>query len=269
MNNFPQKSKLFYFVAVIFYITAQFPIFSENSNKNEIFLENYLGIIKTIRKKLPYLEDSETGAIDASGKYTTSNGKPGLNCAGFAKYIADGFYSPLKRKLTPKEPFMSLQVLRQKHFSFRGDNFTSQWEWQRDPYFGLDWSRNIATTLGKIRNDTINNCEDYDIRSNNIWKYSEDVGYPAEYIEEILKDLTQKKPNRWYIASVNGWYGSDPELWQHHHVICIFPYYDKEGKFHPIVFERNRETSLASVMHRYPGAFMHLVWISADGTFQL
>lgn len=269
MNNFFCKAKLFYVVAVIFYITAYFPLFSDDTNTSPDFLDNYLKIIKTIRKKLPYLVDSETGAIDAKGKYTNSKDKPGLNCAGFAKYIADGFYSPLKRKLSPKEPFMSLQVLRQRHLDFRGDSFTSQWEWQRDPYFGLDWSRNIALCLGKIRNNTITNCEDYDIRNENIWKYSEDIGYPSEYIEEILMDLAKTHPNRWYIASVNGWYGSDPELWQHHHVVCIFPYYDKEGKFYPIVFERNRETSLASVMHRYPGSFMHLVWISAEGSFQL
>lgn len=263
-NNF-----LFFICCFIFCFVSSFS--QQTSNMDSSFdLQNYLQIIKTIRKKLPYLSDSETGCIDASGEYVGADKtNKGLNCAGFAKYIADGFYYPLKKKINPKEPFMSVQKLKVRNFDLREDEFISQWEWTRDPYFGLDWTRNIAYQLSVVKGQKIDSKESFDIRDNSIWKYSEDKGYPLEFVEEILQKLAKKNPNCWYLASINGWYGKDPELWQHHHVVCIFPYYDKNGKFHPIVFERNKETSLASIMRRYPGTFMHLIWVSAEGNFFL
>lgn len=233
-------------------------------------IEHYENIIRIIRRKLPTLVDAQTGAIDATGKYVdTPEGIQGLNCAGFAKFIADGFYAPIRRQQGKTDLYMSVSKLRQRYFDLRGDEFTSKWEWERDPYFGLDWTRNIASQLGQLRENTSFDHEAFDVRDKSVWKYSEDTGYPTEYVQEILEKMAKEHPNRWYLASVNSWYGHTPELWQHHHIICLFPYYDKKGMFHCVVFERNNETSLASVLRRFPGSFLHLVWLSAEGDFQL
>lgn len=254
-------NKVFFTFFCFLFLTVT-PVFSQNTE-----LPN---ILRKIRNSLPELIDSETGAMDAAGNYVdTQNGLPGLNCAGFAKFIADGFYSPIKKQQGKTETNMSVTKLRVRNMDLRGDDFTSKWEWERDPYFGLDWTRNIAQELGKIRQDGFREHEAHDVRDKSVWKYMEDKGYPSEYVEDILKKQTEKNPNRWYLGSINSWYGNEPSLWQHHHIVCFFPYFDKDNNFTVVVFERNQETSIKSLLRRYPDSFTHLVWLSLEKPFQL
>lgn len=58
-------------------------------------------MLQSIRYQLPLLSDSPTGAIDSDGNYTKNSGN-GLNCSGFAKWIVDGFYTPLTSNDEPK-----------------------------------------------------------------------------------------------------------------------------------------------------------------------
>lgn len=59
-----------------------------------LFSMEPVNIIYEIRKVLPKLNDSPIGAIDADGKFLDKSNN-GLNCSGFAKWIVDGFYTPL------------------------------------------------------------------------------------------------------------------------------------------------------------------------------
>ncbi len=262
---------------ILFFIFFLFPQFVFSQTQQQITeTENTIPVlIKKIRKALPHLQDSGTALVDSYGNNicldaSVEEGKIALNCAGFAKYLADGFYAPLRKDQGFfRSIYLSPQELRIRFFDLRGDNFTSQFEWTRDPYFALDWTRNIASQLGTIREDGFSGHEAHDITSNAAFPYLEDKGYPAKYLVKVLKPLVKKNPERWYLASMNDWYGKEPELWQHHHIICLFPFYDDAGKFQLVIFERCRETSIENFLIRYPDSFLHLVWLDGTGKFEL
>ena len=154
-----------------------------SASNNEVILE--------IRKKIQNLKDSPIGAIDSEGKYTTDSNN-GLNCSGFIKWIADGFYMPIRKQNNELPLYMSLQALRTKHPNSRGDRYTNLFEDIRDPYFGLDWTRNIAISLANFRDQKKYGIEDFDIRDSEIVSYIEDRGYPIEAIEEVIKEQERK-----------------------------------------------------------------------------
>jgi hypothetical protein len=98
--------------------------------------------VSAVRKRLPELQFGDDGAIDESGRYVyietlqvQTGNELGLNCSGFAKWLVDGMLRPLtgnRLSITPlKAPFGG-----------RGSSFTEPYEDLRDPFFGLDWTRN-------------------------------------------------------------------------------------------------------------------------------
>ena len=100
-----------------------------------------------IRKMLPRLRDADDGAMDADGVFVTiADGKPqpspgGFNCSGFAKWVADGVLRAAVGRL------FSIEELAARHPGYRGNRWSEPLEHVRDPYFGLDWTRNIAVGL--------------------------------------------------------------------------------------------------------------------------
>lgn len=225
-------------------------------------------VVSEIRQKSKNLNDSSVGAIDSDGNYTVDSNK-GLNCSGFIKWLADGFYMPLRKKNGKTPLYMSLQKLRTKHPECRGDRYTNLFEDSRDPYFGLDWTRNIAVTLASEQNNQTYENENFDVRDSQILNYVEDRGFPLSKIEEILIEQAKLHPNRWYICSISGPFGENPRLHQHYHVCAFIPYTDEDGTLKIAVFERNKETSFAYLAKRYPKTYCNLVWLSMDGDFEL
>ena len=221
-------------------------------------------ILNKIRDSLTLLHDSPTGAIDADGKYTKGS-NDGLNCSGFAKWIIDGFYYPLAKN--DEEKYISIQRLREKHFAERGTRDILVYEESRDPYFGLDWTRNLAVELGKKRGEN-SSYKTYDVTDSTISEYVPNCGYPLSKIEAVLIEQEKLRPGRIYLGSVNGMYGSEPSLWQHYHVVVFVPFYE-DGVLRIAVLERNKETSFVYLQKRYPQTYCHLVYISTEGEFEL
>jgi hypothetical protein len=220
-----------------------------------------------IRDALPSLPDAEDGAMDESGKLVfieslrLQNGLPGFNCSGFAKWVCDGIY----RSVTGR--YMSIEALKEKHLDYRGHRFSRPEEDERDPYFGLDWSRNIATTMSELRLAPAG-PESADVRSVSGFQYLEDVGYAVHDLGAVLYNLAVSEPGHFYIGSVNTQFGTAPVLRQHVHIAVFFPYFDEFGRFVVDVMERNVETSLESLEKRYPKDFVHLVRVRADSRFR-
>ena len=235
---------------------------------SSLFAENNITIISQIRNKSRVLNDSSIGAIDADGKYTI-NSNSGLNCSGYIKWIADGFYMPIRKKRGETPLFMSIQELRVKHPECRGDRYTNIFEESRDPYFGLDWTRNIAVKLATLQNNREYSNEYFDVRDSKILDYVEDRGYPLENIKEVIIEQSKTFANRWYLGSISGPFGDNPRLHQHYHVCAFIPFIDEDGKISVTVFERNKETSFDYLEKRYPGTYCHLVWLSTEGEFEL
>ncbi len=227
------------------------------------------GIASKMARYLPQLRDADDGAMDSRGRFvfikdgSPQDGKGGFNCSGFAKWVVDGFYYPLTGKL------LSIERLKKKNSSYRGNRWSKRYEKERDPYFGLDWSRNLASALFSARNGIqVENPEKVDVRDSRYIQYVEDIGYPIHDLEFLLFYLTYKYPGYFYIGSVNREFGENPTLRQHFHVVVLFPYFDKRGRFRVRVMERARETGIGSLIKRYPGDYIHLVKLRAEGEFK-
>ncbi len=230
-------------------------------------------VVKTLRGRLRTLRDMDDGAMDASGRLVfiaTGNpapaGKGGFNCSGFAKWVVDGFYQPLVGAFT------DINSLRSRDSDLLGKAWSSRYEEEQDPYFGLDWSRALARNLAYARAGRMPGPDSLDVMEADRFEHVKDVGYSIERLPALLYFLARERPGTFYLGSVNGRAkdappGSSMLLRQHHHVIVLFPFFDEAGEFHPVVMERNRETSLSSLERRYPGEYVNLVRVDSSGEF--
>ncbi|WP_028974501.1 hypothetical protein [Spirochaeta cellobiosiphila] len=233
------------------------------------FPERLQNVISSIAKALPSLGDAEDGAMDENGQFvfieslSDQDEGPGFNCSGFAKWIADGFYKPIWGRL------MNIEGLKTKHLESRGNTWSRTRE-NRDPYFGLDWTRNIALTLGSLTGKPdFENPEKYDVRDIPFINYVEDVGYSIDDLDFALYIQAIKDPGNIYWGSVNKEFGTAPVLRQHIHVAIFIPWFDEDGNYHVEVFERNHKTSIKSLKSRYEGAFVHLTYSKVPADFSL
>ncbi len=214
-----------------------------------------------VRAFLPGLPDLEDGAMDFDGSFRliedlSDAGPGGFNCSGFAKWVVDGLY------YEQHGTYMSIEELKKKPVHIRGNRWSNRFEDERDPYFGLDWTRNLAAAV-----QGGGPPENWDIRDIPYFQYIEDMGYPMDHLPFILYYLAHEKPGYFYLASINSEYGNEPMLRQHFHVAVFFPYFDENGEFHAAVMERNMDTPVDQFVQRYPDDYIHLVQIKAPKIF--
>lgn len=226
-------------------------------------------MVRRAREALQYLPDAEDGAMDEHGNLVfieslvLQDQEAGFNCSGFAKWIVDGLVEPLLGQ------FLSIDPLKEKHLEHRGHRWGLQQEELRDPYFGLDWTRNLALSAlslelhGTTKGATVDNPRAADVNSVAFSRYTQDVGYPVAELTRIMYLLAVSEPGHLYLASLNRPFGEGPVLRQHTHVAVLFPYFDENGVFRVAVMERNVETSLLSLTRRYNAEFVHLVRVRA------
>ena len=249
-----------------------------------------------VRSRLPSLVYANDGAVDENGNYvlinTLRNQTPsepklgGLNCSGFAKWIVDGILKPKTGKLLPVTPL-------KEPFNNRGSSYTEVWDSILDPFFGLDWIRNLASIAGTIlRSPSWAALEEFEVRA---WPFSQviiregsssvvkpytgflnEAGFGIEGLHAVLYTLAINEPGRIYLAAVSDEIGAPvtdqnprglPRMRQYFHVAVLVPFFDEYGNFKITVFESAAETSFASFKNRYPGDFVNLVRIPVDGTF--
>jgi hypothetical protein len=227
-------------------------------------------LVRALRPQLTRLADVEDGAMDADGRFvyirdsSPQRGKGGFNCSGFSKFVVDGFYRPLMKSLT------DIDLLKSKNLETRKNPLGSRYEDSRDPYFGLDWSRNLARILEQARTGgPLPPPEFADVRDVELFPYRPDIGYPIESIRTVLYLLWKREPGTIYLGSVNRDASDGAPVRAHHHIAVFFPYQDGAGVFRLVAMERNVETSTASLQRRFPGEFVHLVRISSEGDFAL
>lgn len=190
----------------------------------------------------------------------------GFNCSGFAKWVVDGLYEPLTGTYLPVEP------LRRKHLDYRGTRWSRRLEDTRDPYFGLDWTRNLALHLhaAQIGHNPVDlDPESRDVRAVAVARYREDVGYPLADLPSVLYWLAAIDPGTIYLGSVNRPLGDEVVIRQHSHVVVFFPFFDQNGRFRSVVMERNVETDVASLQRRYEDGFVHLVRLETGAEFRI
>ena len=227
-------------------------------------------LLAAIRAALPALRQADDGAMDAQGRYVRiadlsaqedPSGGGGLNCSGFAKWITDGFVYPLTGS------YLDITALKQRHLGLRGNRWSSRYEESRDPYFGLDWSRNLALALQTAAGFPGLGPESNDVRDLPYLRYREDVGYPVEELSLALFLDAREHPGSLYLGSLNREFGQDPALRQHYHLIAFLPYFTADGAFRVAAFDTGQESSVEAIKSRFAGHFVHLVRLDASGEF--
>ncbi|HUJ74985.1 MAG TPA: hypothetical protein VL359_09010 [bacterium] len=226
-------------------------------------------IVATLESRLRSLRDMDDGAMDGSGRMVyIATGTPalrgGFNCSGFAKWVVDGLYAPLAGHPMDIAPLKSRNAGKDNPWS-------SRFEEEMDPWFGLDWTRGLARTLALAQDGTEPSDSQVDVRDADHVAYIRDVGYPVPRLQALLYFLARRDPGKLYLGSVNAPSSAvsegTPTLRQHHHVIVLAPYFDAEGAFQVVVMERNLKTSIPSLVRRYGTEYVHLVRIDPRGTF--
>ncbi len=221
------------------------------------------GMVNTLRARLP-LPDHEDGAMDSSGKFVSIQSLEdlhhgGFNCSGFDKWIVDGLYYPRTGRL------LSIEMLKEKHPVRRSTVKMASLE-GLDPYFGLDWTRNLAMAIDRL-SDPDAGPDHSDVRSVPFLRYVPDEGYPLADLRFVLYALAVRHPGYFYLGSLNHELPDYPGVRQHSHVIALFPYFAPDGKFTVSVMERNHETGIESLLHRYPDNAICLERIRASRNF--
>ena len=227
-------------------------------------------MVQALKLRLRGLRDMDDGAMDGAGRmvYIATGvpaGKGGFNCSGFAKWVVDGLYAPLAGKP------MDIAPLKSRN-SARANSWSTRFEEELDPSFGLDWSRGLARTIVQAQTGAVPSDSQIDVRNADRLPYVRDVGYPVPKLEYLLYFLARANPGELYVGSVNAPSAravseGTPTLRQHHHVIILLPYFDGTGVFRVAVMERNLQTSLASLSRRYGSEYVHLVHIDTQGSF--
>ena len=229
-----------------------------------------LSVVERLRSQIPNLRDADDGAMDQDGNLvfietlTRQDPPGGFNCSGFAKWVIDGFYRPRTGRL------LAVEDLKQKHLDYRGTSWTASFEDRRDPFFGLDWTRNLALhVFARDRNTEPERLDpgSRDVRDISSADYIPHVGYRVRDLRHVLYRLALAEPGNIYLGSVNISFGEDVVLRQHTHVVVLMPWFDEKGRFNVAVMERNNETSMESLELRFAGEYIHLVRVAANREF--
>ncbi len=248
-------------------------------------------VVATIRSRLSGLRYADDGAMDEAGRPVLIRngepqaGEPGLNCSGFAKWVVDGFYRPLTGML------LDPRAMAARHVDLRGSNLAAAYEEELDPFFGLDWTRNLGLALARARDPaTSHQLGDGDVRVSPFALvarpieaaavnggapydpypvYDANRGYAAAGLKSLLYVLALREPGSLYLASISRKGGGEIfGLRRHYHVAVLAPYFEEGGQFTVSVFESDVETGLDALMKRLGGDFVHLVRLPIEGAFE-
>jgi hypothetical protein len=252
-------------------------------------LRNFIG---AVRKRLPELSFADDGALNEEGAYVyidsleAQEGAGGLNCSGFAKWVVDGILRPLTGERLPVGPL-------KEPFGSRGSSFTRSWEQLRDPFFGLDWTRQLAArAMTVLRSPAYASLEEIEVQnqpfsqvilrengSSAIRSYPgflKDAGFGFEGLHPLLYTLAVNEPGRIYLAAVNTETGPPataenlrgrPRMRQYFHIAVLVPYFTENGVFRVALFESAEETAFTRFKTRYPGHAVNLVRIPVPPSF--
>ncbi|GHV82995.1 hypothetical protein AGMMS50212_03350 [Spirochaetia bacterium] len=253
----------------------------------EIEPDNYLdtrSLIEKIRKNIKGLEFADDGAIDENGNYVFINDlsaqkdNVGLNCSGFSKWLVDGILHPITGTR------LEINKLKQP-FGERGSSLTAPYEPIRDPFFGLDWIRNLASAVGTaFKSPVFGELEEIEVRQSPFASviirgartsqvklypgFLPNAGYGFEGLQALLWTLAIDEPGYIYLGAVNNELRPKPRMRQYFHIAALIPYFDEQSVFHIAVFESAVETQFSRFRNRYPDHYINLVRLPIESAFE-
>jgi hypothetical protein len=250
--------------------------------------DDYAGLralIARVRQRLPELSYVDDGAIDGNGNYVfietllPQEAEPyGLNCSGFAKWLVDGLLLPVTGRRLP------VTALKQP-YGERGSSLTAPFEPVRDPFFGLDWTRNLAAaSASAIKSPAFAALDEIEVRESPFSQiivrkqgasrteqytgFLPDAGFAVKGLPALLYTLAVDEPGTVYLGAVNAEMLPKPRMRQYFHIAALLPYFDEYGTFHVVVFESAAETSFSRFVARYPENYINLVRLPSETVFE-
>ncbi|PIE04106.1 MAG: hypothetical protein CSA76_05930 [Spirochaetales bacterium] len=215
-------------------------------------------------------------------------GKTGLNCSGYVKWVADGIYSAWSR--APGALFLDVEELKKpgarrsrnswnESYSASGKDARNSMEsLLRDPFFGLDWNRNIARIIREAQlGRALSSAEWAALDSSPLPGVSwvENMGYPLDALGTALYQLASAYPGKIWLAAVNSPFRPEPSaddprplsLHQYWHVAILAPWFDdgsegrEKGTFRVAVLDTGdvAESLLSGPSGESPAAFPRII----------
>lgn len=221
------------------------------------------GIVQAFLPRLHYEED---GALDSGGRYVNiddlslqGGDAPGLNCSGFVKWLVDGLVFPVRGSL------LSVEKLKAASGGGRENRWSNKLLKERQPWFGLDWTRNLALEYRRVQHPEAD-YRQVDVDDLRYHPQRQNVGFPVSWLPSLSYELAVLEPGHFYLLSVNEQRG-DPPLREHFHTAALFPYLDEDGQLQIDLFESGEQIPVKSFVSRYPAMYMHLVRLRAESRF--
>ncbi|HOL56672.1 MAG TPA: hypothetical protein PLD75_03830 [Spirochaetota bacterium] len=227
----------------------------ENKIDNEILVEKDDFYIKNkfIEKVIsPSLNPNynSDGARNEFGEYVLikteelqKDDKKGVNCSGFLKDIADN-YIRLKHK---DFKWMKISDLKRRRIENRVNEAYERYEEEYDPFFGLDWTKNIIDNINSYYNYNIIKCEE--LKNDKYAFYMENRGYYFDELKEILLRDQKKDSGYFYVIVFNRLRDTKPMIPTFYHIAILVPYFSNT-RFDIRVFESGEETSFNKMIRR-------------------
>jgi len=230
--------------------------------------KNVESIVDIVKPYLEEMNEVNDGAQNRYGDYVfiengTHQSEPyGMNCSGFTKWIADGIYSAYAANVSMTGPFIEIEKLKEKHIDeMTNTNVWNDNQQERDPYFGLDWIRNIGSVLYKQMTGLDSELKDFDVNETSFFTYVENVGYSIDDLSAVLYLQAIENPGAIYFGAVNSEFGTDPVLRQYTHVAVFFPWFTEDGDFHISILDTGTEKHAINLESQFPGSFIQLIQV--------
>lgn len=231
-----------------------------------------LQMINKIRPFLKNIREAYDSGMDQFGNPVyirdislKQDEKVGFNCSGFVKWIADGSY----RFLSRDGLFLPINLLKKKSLTERGEkNPWSKTREDRDPYFGLDWTRNIVREISSKIYKTDVPLKKYDVRNLSFFTYLDNVGYPVRDLKSVLYLMAVQYPGSYFLGAVSSEYGKNPVLRQYHHIATFIPYFTEEGEFKVSVMDIGVEQKPQTFINRFPDSYIHFSRLEVPELFR-
>ena len=143
----------------------------------------------------------------------------GFNCSGFAKDIIDNYI----RLINPDFRYLKISDLKINRENER-ENIAFQYhDLDYNPFFGLDWSKNLADKLNQTCNYNVIRVEEYN--KDKYLIYQRYRGYDVSSLKEILFRDQQKDSTNFYLLIFNRLRTQKPVIPEYYHIAFVVPYF--------------------------------------------
>lgn len=238
--------------------------------QNKAHTRNIQTITERIDAALPEINLADSKAMSEKGKWVdipdgSEYSRALVNSFGFVKWIGDGFYKPATGYL------MNLNDLVLRHFEEApNNNWLIKETFKRNPYFGMDWIKNIGLKLNRLSVPDVS-IDEIEVRSLPFYGFTETAGFDTPALRFVMYYLAAKEPSRFYFISYSRpsrWDG-DRTLLEHSRTAVAFPSIDYRGLLNIAYYENGKKFSAEEIENRIGDADIYLIGVELSTLFHL